>query len=525
MKLLVCCANGMSSSLLVQKMREEVKQRSLSDIKIGACAMVQLDRYLQEADVLLIAPQIGFVKKEIEKQNPTIRIIEINGEAYGTFDVSHILDEVLQPTLATNKIQTNKKCLQTLKKLANRIVSNRFLSALSSAFTSLIPVTVLGSIFLLLNNLPFHQITMFFQKTGIYQLLTLGSATTIDLISVYLSFFIAYHYIKSYQIVAYPGGLLSMICFFVITIDGQTKIPTTYLGTNGLFGCIFISWLVAFLYTKMMQRPIYQCLSLKIPQQVYRSLNAIFPSLVIITIVTIIAWALQVFFHYDNLHTLLYETIQSTLMKYISNNIITFIFFQLMTNALWFFGIHGGNVISAITNPIYIPLALENFSLYQSGQAPKHIISNVFSKCFISGGVGSMFSLALIMTIFAKSERYKTLGKIALPTTFFYINEPLIFGIPIVLNPLFFIPLMIITPFLALLTYLVMQAGIVPIPIGVQLPWTTPPIFYGFLQGSWKIACWEVVSIIIAGLIWYPFFKVADKKAYQEEHQKKRPSR
>ena len=99
----------------------------------------------------------------------------------------------------------------------------------------------------------------------------------------------------------------------------------------------------------------------------------------------------------------------------------SFLFFNLATNLLWFFGLHGGNIIGSITNPIYTPLALENFALYEAGQAPTHIISGSFGKCFTSGGVGSMFSLAIIMVLFAKSEQFKTLGKLALPTTMFFI--------------------------------------------------------------------------------------------------------
>lgn len=92
------------------------------------------------------------------------------------------------------------------------------------------------------------------------------------------------------------------------------------------------------------------------------------------------------------------------------------------------------------------------------------------------------------------------------------------FGIPVVLNPLFFIPLMLLIPILGILTYSVMSAGIIPIPSGAQIPWTTPPVLYGILQGSWKIAIWEIITILISMGVYYPFFKIADKRAYEEEN-------
>ena len=245
-------------------------------------------------------------------------------------------------------------------------------------------------------------------------------------------------------------------------------------------------------------------------------LEKLVPSLFIILIFLSIA-CLILLTPYPNLHTLIYETIQTSLMSFMGNNLWSFLILQLMTNVLWFFGLHGGNIVSSVTNAIMISLSLENFSLYQSGQMPINIISNDFSKCYIAGGVGSLFSLTILMTFLSKSKRYKTLGKLSLPTTFFFINEPLMFGIPVVLNPTLFIPLVFITPILAVFTYCMMAMHIVPIPIGIQLPWTTPPVFYGFLQGSYKIALLEVVNIILAGLMWYPFFKKMDHHAYLQE--------
>lgn len=131
-----------------------------------------------------------------------------------------------------------------------------------------------------------------------------------------------------------------------------------------------------------------------------------------------------------------------------------------------------------------------------------------------------MFSLAILMTFLSKSEQFKTLGKLSLPTTFFFINEPLIFGIPVVLNPLFFIPLIFLMPIMAFMTYGVMSIGLIPIPNGVQIPWTTPPIISGFLIGDWRLVIWQILMILFAMTAYFPFFKVADKRAYEEEQGK-----
>jgi len=520
MKILICCAAGMSSSLLVQKMRDEVKQRDLEDIKIGACSVNQLNQYIQEADVLLLAPQINYIHDEIRHLNlSSLSIINITFEEYGTLNASQLMNRVLsgQTNIALHKNEPFfDQVNRLLSPFALKVGHNKSLEAISKSFTSIMPITMIGSIFVLLQNLPLPNYTDFLETNGLSNIFSLMTGATMDILSLYLVFFVAYHYVKSQHEHGHPAALLALICFFLITGKTGNYYALDYLGTKGIFGAIFIGLITGKLYLFILK---YNQLKLPktIPSQVTRSLNAIFPSFIIISFFTCIVYLMSQT-PYGNLHNLLYKTLQSTLNRYLSNNIISNIFFQLITNLLWFFGIHGGNIVSSITNPIYIPLALENFALYSQGQEPVNIISNVFAKCFISGGVGSMFSLSILMTLFSKSEQYKTFGKISLPTTFFYINEPLLFGIPIIMNSIYFIPLMTITPTLGLLTYFVMSIGLVPIPRGIQLPWTTPPIIYGLLQGGWRLAFWEILMIFLAMMMWYPFFKIGDREAYKKEH-------
>lgn len=521
MKILICCAAGMSSSLLVQKMRAEIKARDLNDIKVGACSLNQLHQYAKEADVLLIAPQINYISSEAEKFNLShLKIIHITNSEYGLLDASSIINRVLSEDSTTIIHKKNEQPFssthQLLFSFAIRITTSKWLEAISRSFTSIMPITMIGSIFTLLENLPFQFYTDFINDNGLLYLFELMNGATLDIISVYLVFFIAYNYVRSHDEHGHPAALLALICFFLITGKQNDFYALDYLGTKGIFGAIFIGLITGKLYLMTLK---FNTLKLPktIPTQVYRSLISIFPSFVIIAFFTLFVYLISLT-PYGNLHHLFYYTLQTTLSNYLGNNIFSYVFFQLICNILWFFGIHGGNIVTSITNPIYIPLAIENFNLYSSGQQPINIISNSFVKCYNSGGVGSMFGLSILMSYFSKSQQYKTLGRIALPTTFFYINEPLLFGIPVIMNPLCFIPLMIISPVLGSLTYFVMEIGLIPIPRGIQLPWTTPPLIYGFLQGGWRLALWELFSIVCAMLIWYPFFKKGDNEAYQKEH-------
>lgn len=415
--------------------------------------------------------------------------------------------------------------------LAAKLGNNRYLKAISSGFIAIMAATIVGSMFTLIGNLPIEAWTDWLAETGISKFLALPGQCTTDLIAVYASFFIAYHLASSFgeQGAGTGAGLACLVSFFVIT--GRTTffgeasaeaasvsaIATDYLGAKGLFAAMIIALIGARIYIAVVKAGWVIKLPDSVPPNVANSFSSLIPAAIVVTFWLIVA-ALCSFTSYGSLHNMVFTIIQSNLMRFMGDNLISFTFFQFMTNILWFFGLHGGNIVGSITNPIYTPLSLENLAAFEAGEKTMpYIISGAFGKTFIFGGVGSMFGLAILMCFFSKSQQYKTLGKLALPTTFFFINEPLLFGIPIVLNPLFFIPLMLVTPILGVITYFVMKIGMVPIPHGVQIPWTTPPVIDGFLQGGFGLAVWELIMVLASIVLWYPFFKLGDKKALEEE--------
>lgn len=404
----------------------------------------------------------------------------------------------------------------TLVPIASKVSSNKYLKAISGGFIAIMSATIVGSLFTMLGNLPIAAYTTWLAESGMGAILALPSQATVDLIALYAVFFIAYTLAKQFSVDGAGAGLAALVSFMLITGRTDGAYATAYLGAKGLFCAMIVGLVAARIYVFVIKKGWVIKLPDSVPPNVANSFSALIPTAIVIAIFLVVAAVMKTT-PYGDLHTAVFTIIQQNLMKFMGNNIFAYVLNQFCVNILWFFGLHGGNIMGSITNPIFTPLSLENFALYQAGQEPIHIISGALGRCFCSGGVGSMWSLAIIMTFFSKSTQFKTLGRIALPTTTFFINEPLIFGIPVVLNPLFFIPLMLVTPILATLTYLVMSAGIVPIPSGAQIPWTTPPVLYGILQGSWKIAAWEIVSNILAGCMWYPFFRIADKKAYEEE--------
>lgn len=187
--------------------------------------------------------------------------------------------------------------------------------------------------------------------------------------------------------------------------------------------------------------------------------------------------------------------------------------YTLLVCFLWSCGIHGDNVLSGIASPIFLGYLAANTLAFQNGEPIPYEIADGFWILFMClGGTGSTLGLVLAM-LRSKSKMYKSLGKMAFPSAIFCINEPVIFGFPIVMNPVMMIPFVVTPMVLGSTTYFLMKVGLVG-KIVFQVPWTIPPIIGPYLatNGSVGAAIWSACTIVIAYLIYLPFFKIAEKK-------------
>jgi PTS system cellobiose-specific IIC component len=168
---------------------------------------------------------------------------------------------------------------------------------------------------------------------------------------------------------------------------------------------------------------------------------------------------------------------------------------------------------------MYLPLSLENLDALAAGSALPNIITQ--SDWFIFGmigGGGATIGLALFYAFFAKSERFKTLGRIALPASLVGINEPITFGSPVVMNPILMIPFFLTPLILWTISYVLRLVGFLPYLNGTNIPTGTPLVFSAFITGGWLTALVQLGLIALSFLIYYPFAKLLDKKALAEEN-------
>lgn len=217
------------------------------------------------------------------------------------------------------------------------------------------------------------------------------------------------------------------------------------------------------------------------------------------------------------MHNLVFKIVQTPLLK-LGNNIFSLLIAEVIGQILWFFGLQGNDIIGSVMSPIWLIKTTENLEAFTSGLPLPNIITGIFRNVYmLIGGSGNTLPLVLTLIFGCKSKQMRTLGFLALPASIFNINEPIVFGLPIVLNAIMFIPWLMATPITAIIGYTSMKLGLVNATNGVMIPWTTPVFLSGYLVSGVSGIFLQAVILIVCFLIYYPFIKTLDKQILKKK--------
>lgn len=427
----------------------------------------------------------------------------------------------------------------------------RFVRAIMAAGMASIPFTVVGSMFLVLTVIPqaFPALAGFWDQTfvKITDLYMIGFNFTMGILALYFCIVMGYELTKinaeedGLNLDPLNGALLSMLAFFLtvpelIIKGGVVKLVQSVndsehvyngirmgsfasrLGTAGIFTGILMACLASWLYKTCVKKKWTIRMPEAVPAGVSKSFTALIPTFVIVFVVLFIN-AMFILIGYD-----IYGIIQIpfSFVTHVTNSWYGMIIIYFLIGALWSVGIHGANIITAFTNPIVLANMMKNYEMMQSGGSDFYAYAGEFNNCFVTiGGSGATLGLVLCMIFMARSDQLKVLGKASIAPAIFNINEPIIFGMPVIYNPYLIIPFILAPIVSALLAFFAISVGIVG-PMIAQVPWPTPVGIGAFLGsgGDWRAAILAIVCIVIATFIYFPFFKMYDKKLNKEEQEK-----
>lgn len=405
--------------------------------------------------------------------------------------------------------------------IATKIAGQRHLVALRDGMILSMPVMIIGSFFIIFNAFPSETYQTFmvsvFGEGWNGFVWSMIFPATLSLVAVISLLGITYYLVEGYGQKGLPAAILALSAFLVLTpcMSGSWSIGS--FGTTSLFTAMIIAVLSAEVYWWLIKHKITIKLPDTVPPNVATSFTALVPAAVIITLAFIIKIGFMQT-SYGDLNNFIFTLIQTPL-KTLGTSYAGNMIFEVIAHVLWTVGIHGHNIINSVRGPLVLATSLENLDLFEAGLQLKNIITQEFVTYVYIGGAGSTLPLACLMAFAAKSKQVKEVGKLAIVPGIFNINEPIIFGLPIIMNPFMMIPFLIVPLILTTIAYFGMAWGIFPLMTGVQIPWTMPKILVGYLgtNGSIMGALLVVINFAVAGVLYYPFFKLWDNQKYKEE--------
>lgn len=410
--------------------------------------------------------------------------------------------------------------MKYLMPIANKLEKQKHLQSIKDGMIGNIPIIVVGSICLLptafMNLLgsgsvydALNAVNPFFSVIAKY---------TNDLVSIYAAYLIAKQLAKRYDIDNSSVGVCAIAVHLILTgFDVEGGIGISYLGASGLFVGI-ISGILSVEVTRLLRKHnIIIRLPESVPAMVGESFSSLIPLIVNVALASIIATGCT------QLSGVVFpQFVMNLLAPAIStmDSLWVLLIVIFLTQLLWFFGLHGPSITSAVWSPFAIAYGAENIAAYAAGEPVQHIFTfglyyNVLQVC----GSGLTLGLVLFM-IRSKCRSYNAIGKAAIVPSLFGINEPVIFGAPIILNPFMFIPFVFGPLLVTVITWFAFDLGLVGMPIA-NPPGFMPPGVGAFLMTlDWRSVVLVLLLLALMAVIYYPFFKTMEKDELKKEQEK-----
>ncbi|MGL4451033.1 MAG: PTS sugar transporter subunit IIC [Sarcina sp.] len=423
------------------------------------------------------------------------------------------------------------KLEKVLMPVADKLGRNKILTAIRDGFLITTPLIIVGSIFLLIANFPIEGWAEFWTPIlgeGWQSWFTNVSRATFNVIALLSCMGTGYAYTRELKGDAIQGAGVAIVSFLILMptriayqgIDGEEKISALgfeFIGSNGIFLALIVSLTSVYIFNWVVKKGWTIKMPDGVPPAVANSFAALIPSAIVMLTFFFIRIGFE-FTSYETAHNFIFEVLQTPLQG-AGNTLGAQLLYTVACSTFWFFGINGPAVANTVFEPISKVLTMENLEAFQAGTELPNIFTSSFGNFFTNyGGGGSTLSLVIVMVLFCKSQRIKQLGKLSLVPGFFGINEPIIFGLPIVLNPIIIIPFIGVPAINITLSTFATMAGILPKTNGVALPWTTPIGFSGYLStGSLVASAWQIGLLVLGCLIYYPFIRILDHKYLKEE--------
>ena len=414
--------------------------------------------------------------------------------------------------------------------LMKKMLWNPHLKAVRNGLTLTLPLVMAGCVAVLIANfpLPFYQDLMRRTFGENWRTLSIHIADgTFSILSIIMlltiSFSLAEYYNSTHRTrETHPAmaalvslaSLIALIQPYSFSSEAAPDgggIPFFWLGIHGLFLAIFVAFVSTVLFFRL-RRISWLNISFyseEADASISYAFSAMFPGMITIMVFALFKTILTGL-GIESLHQSIYDLLSAPFAR-LGNTFGAALFYTFIRHLFWFFGIHGTNLMEPVTTSIYVPAMEENMAAVALGQVPPNIFTKTFFDAFIAmGGSGSTLCLILAIFIYSRRGTMRKIAQISLLPALFNINEMIMFGLPMVLNPIFLIPFMLVPLLQCVVTYFAMYWGLVPYTI-VEIGWTAPPFISGYAATGNSTAgvAMQFFNLILGAAVYLPFVRIA----------------
>ncbi|HGF8355853.1 TPA: PTS sugar transporter subunit IIC [Enterococcus faecium] len=415
---------------------------------------------------------------------------------------------------------------QKIMPVANRIGTQRHMTAIRKGIIATMPLTIVGSFFTILLNIPIESIAAVIEPYR--EILDIPFRYTVGILALYATFGIASSLAKSYRLDSLTAGILALMSFLIVAapptriledmgeVTAGRYINIANLGSGSLFGAIVTAIISVEIYRFFIEKKITIRMPDGVPPEVTNSFVALIPGAVIL----IFFWIIRHMLGFD-LNGFLSQLLMPLKGVLAGNSLFGGLLTVFLICFFWVLGIHGPAIMGSVIRPFWDISIAENIDAFNAGTSA-HAMPNIFTEQFLQwfvwiGGAGTTLAL-VVLFMFSKSKYLKSLGRLSILPGLFNINEPMIFGAPVVMNPVLGIPFILAPLVTTTLSYILTVSGVVPMMVA-RLPFAMPTPIAAWMSTNWSIAAGLLVigNFLITLAIYYPFFKVFEKQQLARE--------
>lgn len=408
-------------------------------------------------------------------------------------------------------------CVQYQQRLQNNLA----LTAIRNGLLYLIPLLFIGSIALVLASLPI-PIYQEFMERGLgddWQRLllairngTFGILAVLMLLGISYAFTVEYNTRKNRTVSPIIVCVVALASFIALTGQRSPNVAFSEFGAMNIFFAVATALLSSYLFLKLSGIPLFalKTFSHGVNAQYIEALSWLFPTALTIGLFGAVNAALAAWWDITNI-SLWFSDLLVSKFAQIHSKEIAALLFVLLVHAFWLFGIHGNKILEPVTQQLFAPHLINNQQLLAAGQDGAEIFARSFFDVFIlMGGCGSAISLMLAILLFSRQKTDKSVAKLSMAPTIFNMNELLLFGLPIILNPVYAIPFVAAPLIIGLISYAATVAGWVPATVN-HVEWTTPLFLSGYAAtGSIRGSLLQLFNLIVGIMIYLPFVRWSD---------------